>query len=245
MRILLVAAVALSIAACGARTGLDVPGAAIGPVDAGRPDSGRLDAGRVDACVPSVETCDGTDEDCDGTIDDGLLCYTLDGAPIEAIVTTLCGAEWYGYDAPDPESANPTPDVRVSDRVAVAIVESPSSCGGTTIAVIADRPRDGSGGMLRATFRSAPASEGRLLVGDEPRECSETASGVVECAWVWQPCCTDGALVGPFAGDFCTELTLGDEAGLASLVVIDGPRTLPRPFGATMTLCGRAIPEVR
>lgn len=237
MRSVLLACV-LVLGGCGARTGLETP------PPAGARDAG-LDAGTSDACAPSPEICDGIDQDCDGTIDDGLTCYTLDGDPIEALTTTSCGAGWYAYDAPDIASANPSPDIRVSDRVAVAIVESPPGCGGASIAVIADRPNDGTGGQLAATFRTEPARSGQILVGDEPGECVERAAGVVACAWLWQPCCTDGALVGPLAGDFCTELMLDSASGVTSLVVIDGDETIARSFGATMTLCGRAIPAVR
>lgn len=239
MRIVLLACV-LVLGGCGARTGLETPPPAPERPDAGR-DAAAVDAAVVDACAAARETCDGTDEDCDGAIDDGLTCYTLDGDPIEAITTSSCGAEWYAYDAPDVASANPSPDIRAADRVAVAIVESPAGCGGASIAVIADRPDDGTGGRLAASFRGEPA--GRVLVGDEPGECVDVAGGVT-CAWLWQPCCTDGALVGPFAGDFCTELRLESASGVTGVVVIDGDETIERPFGA-MTLCGRTVPEVR
>jgi hypothetical protein len=193
-------------------------------------------------CLATPETCNGRDDDCDGIADDGVTCFFLDGEPIDPITTTACGRDWYTYDSPDTASAHPVPDLRASGRVAVAIVASPASCGGASVAVIADQVRDGSGGTLRGFFGVDRAGIGGILVSDDPPECTWTATGG-GCSWRWEPCCTDGALIGPLGDEFCVSVFLTGASGVESVVVFDGPsRTVPRTFDLGFALCGSTIP---
>jgi len=230
---------ALLVLACGSRTGLGVE-----ELDAGaRPDSGRADAGPGDACVASEETCNGLDDDCDGVADDGLACFTLDGEPIEALRTTTCGVDWYSYDAPDSQSANPRPDIRASGLVVVAIQYAPD-CPGASVALITDLPNDDSGGELDVGFEVTPPPAAGLLVSDEPDECElDPRSGVGFCDFAWVGCCTDGLLVGPLT-DGCVTLRTSAPAGLDRLHVLDGApdRILERPLTGTMRLCAQIRP---
>jgi hypothetical protein len=219
---------ALACAACGAKTGLFVP-----PCE--------CDAGPV--CEPREETCNGLDDDCDDAIDDGLACFTLDGVRIDPITSSLCGAAWYSYGSPDAQSANPTPDIRRSGGVVVAVQWS-DGCPGASLAVIADLPDDESGGQLVGDFEIDPPSAAGILVSDEPSECTH-AAGTGRCTWVWQACCTDGVLLGAIAVDACVSLTLSSPMGISELAVLDGPsREIDRAFGEPMEICATIRPAV-
>lgn len=225
--ILVLVSISLGVA-CGAKTDLEV-----------RPCEDDASA----CCEPEEERCNDLDDDCDGVADDGLSCFFLDGEPISAQETSRCGAAWYSYDAPDLESANPTPDIRIPNGVVVAFQTGPA-CGGASLAVITDVPRDEAGGHLLARWAITPGASGGLLVSDEPRECvHDASSGEGSCDWTWQPCCTDGVLLGTFT-DACVTMTLSDPVGVAPPVVLDGARRIERTFGVPMELCVRIRPAV-
>ena len=195
-------------------------------------------------CEPRPETCDGTDEDCDGIADDGVPCFFVDDVPIAAVATPSCGGAWYSYDTPAGSSANPSPDVRQSGKVVVALQLGPATCGGAGLAVIADQVDDGSGGALVGSFELAPVAPAGIVVSDDRRECSQTG-GRVTCDWNWERCCTDGVLLGPFGPDFCVAATLARPSGVDEILVRDGlSRTVSRAFGVPFTICGRTIPAV-
>ena len=250
-------ATAMLISGCGASTGLYEDASTDGPLprdvahdaprDAGRdvsaPDAAvdvpHIDAG-TDAALCVEERCNGLDDDCDGVADDGLFCFTLDGAPIEAAARNGCGPEWYSYGFPDAESANPSPDIRVSDEAVLTVQAGPGGCG-AYVAVITDLPGDGSRGALNGTFQITEGRAAAVAVGDEPSECSfDAARGLATCEWVWQSCCTDGVLLGPFRDDFCLTALLSDPEGLDRINALDGPgRRVPMEFGIPVELCGR------
>lgn len=239
--------------ACGARTDLERPPPPDANLDAYRAPDATFDGGRdafvPDGCTPRVEVCDGLDDDCDSIADDGIPCWTLDGDAIAVVPTSQCGAEWYGYDMPAGASANPPASgIRASGRVTVVLVEMPARCGGGAIAVIADEVEDGSGGTLAASFTFSRA-EGGILVGDEPNECEHDAvSRSGACRWRWNPCCTDGVMLGAFPGEQCVTLTLGGHEGgapegVGSLVVLDGLGGMrERRFGEALGLCRTFVP---
>jgi hypothetical protein len=222
--------VGLVVAACGSKTGLKVTDC--------DPDAGAC-------CTPARESCNGLDDDCDGVIDDGIACFTLNGTPIEPVPSVGCGADWYRYDFPDSESANPVPDIRRSGGVMVAVQAGPS-CGGAHVAIIADLPQDGSGGQLDADFVITPAAAAGIVVGDEPGECVyDAASGSGRCQWVWQPCCTDGVLLGAFSQDACVRITLSGAFGVTTPIVLDGEGDAGmQPFGSSFEICSQIRPEV-
>jgi len=227
MRAILIVLFAIALMGCGSKTPLEIPVCEDGAV----------------CCVPAPESCNGIDDDCDGVVDDGTACFFLDGEPLEALVTDRCGAEWYSYHSPDLESANPQPDIRRSGGVVVA-AQYASHCEGASVAVIADFPMDGSGGELNARFAVSPVGVASLLVGDEPRECGfDAARGAGSCEWVWQACCTDGLLIGPFSEDGCVTITLSGAVGVSAPVVHDGPeRTLERAYDEPMEICAQIRP---
>jgi len=196
-------------------------------------------------CVAGEEVCNGLDDDCDGVVDDGVGCYFLDGVPLNALRTDECGASWYAYGEPDIASANTRPDVRRPDDVVVVIHEGPGGCG-TSVAIIADATNDGEGGLLAASFTIAPPSAGGVLVSDDPRECRYSgASGTGSCDWRWQPCCTDGVLLGPFDSDFCVTTALSRPNGVLGVVALDGDEGTRRlAFGVPFELCGQLQPAV-
>ena len=228
--LLVVSGLGLMLFSCGSKTGLKV---------------GQCDQDAGSCCEPRSEVCNGLDDDCDGVIDDGTACFTLDGRAIEPVPTSRCGSSWYSYDSPDSESANPSPDIRRSGEVVVAIVAG-KQCGGAHISVIADLPQDGSGGRLEADFRITPPGAGGLVVSDEPGECiHQPASGVGRCDWVWQSCCTDGVLLGAFKQDACVSLSLGSPVGVSKLSVLDGSNgAVPQAFNTPFEICSRIRPAV-
>jgi hypothetical protein len=231
--------------ACGAKSGLSEPfvdtdastggsgGAGGSGGLGGFGGTGGSGGGLPDACTGTSEICNGLDDDCDSVVDDGVACFFLDGLPIAPVPSTGCGASWYGYDSPDPESANPSPDIRRSDEVVLAIQHS-NACGAAHVAVIADLPQDGSGGQLDGTF-SIQGGAG-LVVSDEPGECSDVGESVV-CNWTWQPCCTDGVLLGPLTSNACMLIRLDEASGVSGLVVLDGTNEIPRQLPANLELC--------
>ena len=211
---------------------------------------GRIDcldddcAAEPTCCEPRAESCNGADDDCDGVVDDGIRCFYADDVLIAPVEISTCPVEWYSYGDPESASANPIPDVRVSGSVVVAIVTGPPSCGGAAVAIISDQTSDGSGGQLTGTFALTPRPASGLLVSDDGGECRyDTATGVGSCDWEWQPCCTDGALLGSFPGDFCATITLGAPSGVADVRVRDGSgRTVPASFDRPIAICARTIP---
>lgn len=223
MKLVLPSLLAL-LAACGAKTGLQ--------------QEAR------DACTPEAEVCDGADQDCDGVADDGIACFFLDSALLRTIETVSCGADWYSYDSPDSQSANPTPDIRVPDGVVVAVEWSPT-CAGANVVVITDIPMDTSGGALTGRFAFS-SSAGGIVVGDEPGECVHHPSErAVRCEWVWQTCCTDGVLVGPLRDGECVTVTLDGARGVSAPVVLDGSdRPIERAYGEPMEICAQIRPAV-
>lgn len=228
-------AAALSVApGCGAKTGLHTTE---------RDGTGGADGGP--SCEPRQEVCNDRDDDCDGVADDGIACFSLNGRPLRPLVTERCGAAWYSYDVPDSQSANPVPDIRRSGAVVVA-AQVGRTCPGASLALIADLPQDGSGGELDVDYRITPASAGGLLVGDEPGECMhDPATGTGACRFVWQPCCTDGLLLGSFATDLCVGIDARRPIGVSSLVVLDGPDgVVELPFGEPFEICATVRPKV-
>ncbi|MFK7988385.1 MAG: MopE-related protein [Sandaracinaceae bacterium] len=219
--------------------------------DDGRDDDcdGLVDCEDVDCtgqpgcCTPGPETCNGEDDDCDGVADDGIACFTIDGSPLAAVETSACGDVFYAYDMPDAASANPIPDVRSADEAVVFVHHSTDGCG-SSVTIIADLPRDMSGGELEGEYRISPARIANLYVADEPGECTLDASGAGRCQWVWQPCCTDGVMIGPFNEDFCVELSVSSPVGVRRLYVLDGADERDVPFGASIQICGSYVPEV-
>jgi hypothetical protein len=197
-------------------------------------------------CAPHAETCNGVDDDCDGVVDDGARCFFADGAPLAPVEIADCPSTWYSYGEPARSSANPIPDVRVSGSVIVVAVSGPAACRGAAVAVIADQTSDGSGGELGATFSLDPRAISGVLVSDDGGECRYDArSGTGTCDWRWQPCCTDGVLLGSFPGDFCATITLASPRGVASVAVRDGSGAMrPAEFGRPIEICARTMPAV-
>ncbi len=237
---------------CGAKTGLDRPPPPDADLDAFTPPDVNLDAGRdapiPDGCTPREETCDGLDEDCDGVADDGVVCWTLDGTAILPLRSEVCANGWYAYDTPARASANPPlATILQSSRAEIVIVETSRSCGGGAIAIIADQVDDGDGGSLRARF-AFDRDEGGVIVSDESDECAyDRGARRGSCVWGWQPCCTDGTMLGPFPADQCVELTVdghagGPAVGIDSLVVIGGAaEPLELALGSTHRICRTAV----
>jgi len=230
VRTLAVSIAVVALSACGAKTGLPVADADCAAAPA--------------CCVPSAETCNGLDDDCDGVADDGVRCFVLNGTErIASIRTSACAADWYAYGSPATSSANPSPDIRSSGGIEVAVHEGPPACGGASLALIADQVDDGSGGTLVGTFTLDPAIASAVVLSDEPDEC-RYAAGTATCDWTWQPCCTDGVVLGPFPGDFCVDVALSGLSGVRAAVdVHDGPsRTVAAAL--SFEICGTTIPAV-
>lgn len=235
---------------CGAKSGLGEPAP---DFDAGVGGSGGFGGtgglggtggvgGSGGGCIPVTETCNGLDDDCDGVIDDGSACFFLNGTPIDPVPATSCGASWYSYDFPDAQSANPSPDIRRSEKVVLAVQYAPT-CG-AYLAVIADLPQDGSGGGLDGAFTITPSATGQIVeVSDEPNECTVFGGGMVTCNWTWQPCCTDGVLLGPFSSNACVNIRLKNGIGVSGLVALDGADgEIELALPATVDLCMTLTP---
>lgn len=235
--------IGLLLVGCGSKTGLLFDP----PRDAGPP-----------------EECNGLDDDGDGFVDDGIICFFLDGEPLLSFPGEACGADWYGYGEPDAESANPTPDIRRADAVVVG-TQWRSDCDGANVGLIADRPGSTpgrAGGGIDVAWQISPPESAGLVVIDDPRvvrdgmvireedECfHDDASGVGGCALRWQDCCTDGFLLGPWTTDGCVTMTVTrvedrePDPGVDSLVVLDGTRAeLSREFGESFEICSQFRP---
>lgn len=101
-------------------------------------------------------------------------------------------------------------------------------------------------GAVPGTFTLDPSGVRGVLVSDDGGECRYDAGrGTGSCAWRWQPCCTDGVLLGSFPGDFCATVTLSAPVGVASVAVRDGSGALrPASFGRPIELCAHTAPAV-
>src|SRR5690606_31159203 len=129
-----------------------------------------------------------------------------------------------------------------SGRVVMAIQHA-VGCGGF-LAVISDLPNDGSGGQLDGTFISESPGAVQLSVSDEPGECAQLG-GTVQCSWTWQPCCTDGVLVGPLADDTCINVRLDSAVGVSGLTIRDGPiDQIEAALPVTLQICSSMKPVV-
>src|SRR5690606_24628862 len=101
----------------------------------------------------------------------------------------------------------------------------------------------GSGGALSATFDIDPPSAGGILVGDEPSECVvEAPGGRVRCEWVWQPCCTDGVLLGTFTETCITVVTTAPRGVGTPIVRSGAAREITRAHDVPFELCVQIRP---
>ena len=77
-------------------------------------------------------------------------------------------------------------------------------------------------------------------------ECSYDArAGRGSCDWRWEPCCTDGVLLGEMTEDFCVEVTLTLPEGVRRVFVLDGVDSpIERSFGEPIEICGQRVPAV-
>lgn len=210
------------------------------------------------------EICNGLDDDADGAIDDGLICFFLNGEPLASFPGEACGADWYSYGDPDPESANPTPDIRRADEVVVG-TQWRAECDGANVGLIADLPMR-AGGAIDVEWQISPPESAGLVLSDDPRlvlddgtvlreedEClHDDASGVGGCELRWNDCCTDGFLLGPWTTDGCVTLTvfaLRDPErphwpGVDRVVVLDGTSgERAVEFGEPFEICSQFRPE--
>jgi hypothetical protein len=75
---------------------------------------------------------------------------------------------------------------------------------GLSLAIILDRPSDGSGGdaTLSGTCTGDSCDDFVYLLGDDPGEGPQNINGETPFSgnWHWLPCCTDGAVLGHFGG---------------------------------------------
>jgi|GEM_PF-4510503 len=100
-------------------------------------------------------------------------------------------ADFYDYADFSYNGVNPP---AVSDTLQYFFVEASD---GLAFFQVVDAPNDGSGGFLvtRSSFFLQAVD---LLVGDEPGNAFlSTGDTVLNGVFIWQPCCTDGAVAGP------------------------------------------------
>ena len=115
---------------------------------------------------------------------------------------TVSGAEaFYGYHAPRRFSANVGRYIPGATSVYMIVDESPSAY----MIITSDEPGRTANGTHTAsvTLRGSSTLAGagvQLLLSDDATDYlrwdSQTATG--QLTWWWAPCCTDGALLGPF-----------------------------------------------
>lgn len=105
-------------------------------------------------------------------------------------------ADFYNYSG---FSYNGTDPVAVSNTLQYFFVEASD---GLSFFQVVDSRHDGSGGFVitRSSFFGNATS---ILVGDEPGNAFlTTGDTVLNGVFFWQPCCTDGAAVGPLEDEW-------------------------------------------
>jgi hypothetical protein len=83
-------------------------------------------------------------------------------------------------------------------------------------------------------------------VSDDAGQCRYRSDwGTGRCRWDWQPCCTDGAVLGEYRSDFCVFLRFIEPVGIEEVRVLDGlGGWISRGFDEVIPICRVTIPAV-
>ncbi|GMV41964.1 MAG: hypothetical protein AMXMBFR64_36800 [Myxococcales bacterium] len=211
----------------------------VDPDDDNDGDPDVTDCAPLDKAVyhGAAEVCgDGKDNDCNPM----TMCHTANGTAINALTSGKTSVAYYAYNTPAGSSANT--GLEVTNRTVVFFHKEPS--GSTSLFIIHDKPNDGSGGDVKLTISGAVGAG--VQVYDDPNATNDpwtlnTTTGSGSLAWTWSPCCTDGAVVGPFVKDFCVTLDVTSSTGINGYDVLSngGATYKPPSYGAPLELCGK------
>ncbi|MEC8022637.1 MAG: MYXO-CTERM sorting domain-containing protein, partial [Myxococcota bacterium] len=213
-----------------------------------------------DANPCTTDTCDPADgctfENITGPCDDGDLCtegdtcsggacdelsFTLTQGAFTLALQPLQGTEsivdFYQYATPNAASANT--GYEVSDHATLILHEDPS--GELGMAVILDKPTDGSGGHAVLGFDGLDSVN--FVVGDEPYESYDSSTGNI--SWSWVECCTDGAAIAPLPGGACFTITPKVLNGITQIDIVnqDGSRIALPSLTEPIHICSDCVDE--
>ena len=190
-------------------------------------DDGDLDPDVTD-CAPldpavhagAEEICgNGINDDCD----DETTCFTVKQGDTEVAALPFEGTKgvvsWYQYGAPKGASANT--GLALSNRTLEFLYADPTD-GKYYVVIIHDAAPDSGGG--KSTIQVSGAIGASVMIMDDPGEGNPnvnptTGNGTLK--WVWAPCCTDGAVIGPLTAPFCVTLTWTVSSGITGITTLD------------------------
>lgn len=133
-------------------------------------------------------------------------------------------AQWYNFDSqpsiePFRDSAATAEGLETSNTAVWAFVRGTD---GLALALIFDKPSDGTGGKATVNGNcNGDCSNLQLIVADDANEGPQTINGEGSFtgSWVWYECCTDGMALGPFGGCQTFSASLSKTSGLSSAII--------------------------
>ena len=182
------------------------------------PASGCTHENNVDTCDDGNK-CTTQDACSNGACED--LAFVLEQGDLELVLNPLKSGEsiegFYQYGTPDHASANT--GTEVSNHATLILHEDP--LGQLGMAVILDKPNDGSGGAASLKFEGLAAVD--FVVADDGHETYDPATGLI--TWNWATCCTDGAAIFPMPGGACFVITPKQWQGIEQIDFLAGDGT--------------------
>jgi hypothetical protein len=169
--------------------------------------------------------------------------YTLayDGAtvPILPVTGETSAVDFYSYDNPAATSANT--GLEKSNSARFWIYEDPVSSE-LSLFVVIDTPDDEDGGDFSLAVSGAPSGASLLVEDDDSDALSwDSAGGSGTAEWNWDPCCTDGWVVGYLAGSWDLVLTPSNAVGIdrfefVSASATGDPEIIEIPMDGSFTI---------
>ena len=150
--------------------------------------------------------------------------YTVSNAStVEAVIplsNTESASDYYSYTEVE---ASGHPEFGAESNVGFFWLYEDTATGYISLGMIFDSIQDGSGGSVNMTIDGVPAT-GFVEVEDDPVSIDvDEVITLSDGQWIWDDCCTDGAVIGGLEGYWEITINLSSFTGIDKWYFLSGP----------------------